>query len=242
MLTDDQVVARMGALIQQWEQDADQEAIFLRCYMLMTNNMLAAIERREFHDPEWVNTLLTNFAEYYFTALDAYQRSPASAPAVWRMAHNVARDHSISALQNLLLGVNAHINYDLVLALVDILQPEWDSLSDSQRSMRYADHCHVNHVIGSTIDAVQDQILDPAMPLMELFDKLLGPIDELMVSQLITHWRESVWEHASRLLAAGDAGEQARLKSKMEEEALRTGEVICPKAFLTLSSRGWQTV
>lgn len=231
MLTDDQVIDRMQMLIQHWEQSSDQEAVFLNCYLMMTRNMVAAINQQEFQDSEWVNRLLRHFADYYFTALDAYQRDPVSAPGVWQLAHNAASDTNISAFQNLLLGVNAHINYDLVLALVDILRPEWENLSESQRITRYSDHCHVNNVIGRTVDAVQNQLLDPNMPLMELIDKLLGPVDEIIVSHLITHWRETVWEHALRLLAAQDADEQARLAGHIHDEALKIGELISPKAF-----------
>ncbi len=32
----------------------------------------------------------------------------------------------------------------------------------------YTDHCHVNDVIGGTIDAVQDQVIEPAMPVMDI--------------------------------------------------------------------------
>ena len=225
-LPDAPVVARMQSLIQQWEKGSDHKAVFLSCYMMMTSNTLAAIKQQEFNDPEWVGRLLHRFADYYFAALDAYELSPASAPAVWQLAHNAAHDTTTSALQKLLLGVNAHINYDLVFALVDLLGPEWAALSDHQRSTRYADHCHVNAVIGRTIDAVQDQVLEPAMPVMDLFDRLLGPFDELLISHLITQWRETVWRNATRLLELGKADEQAELTNRIEEEAVKIGEFI----------------
>lgn len=220
------VVTRMQALIQQWEQLSDHKAIFLRCYMLMTSNMYAAIEQQEFNDPAWVNRLLHRFANYYFVALDAYQQFPASAPPVWQLAHNSAKNPRVSSLQNLLLGVNAHINYDLVLTLVDLLRPEWAGLSPSQRSWRYADHSQVNTVIGRTIDVTQDQVLEPDMPFLDWFDKLLGPVDEFLISRLITRWRESVWQNATRLLEAQEVGEQARFIGEIESDALHTGKII----------------
>jgi hypothetical protein len=221
----------MQALVRQWEQESDAKAVFLTCYRMMTSNTLAAIERQEFQDPAWVSRLLQRFADYYFLALEAYEGDPAAAPLVWQLAFNTARDpQAAGPLQNLLLGVNAHINYDLVLTLADLLRPEWSSLSAAQRAARYADHCRVNAVIAGTIDSVQDQILEPGMPVMAIMDQLLGPLDELLVSRLITQWRETVWHNACRLLEAGTAGEQTPMLQQVEAGALRLGTLICPRA------------
>ena len=193
---------------------------------MMTRNMLSAIGQREFRDALWVDRLLRRFADYYFVALDAYELEPASAPAVWQLAHNTTRNPSAPPLQQLLLGVNAHINYDLVLTLVDLLAPEWEALSDGQRADRYADHCHVNDIIGRTIDAVQAQVLEPATPLLDIVDKIMGPLDEWLISRLIGSWRETVWQNATRLLETQEPSEQARLIHQVEEDTLKIGRII----------------
>ena len=223
---DDPVIARMQALIRRWETAANPQAIFLSCYRMMTSNMLAAIDRREFQDPAWVDVLLRHFADYYFVALEAYEQEPPEAPPVWQLAHDTTQDSKTLPIQNLLLGVNAHINYDLVLTLVDLLRSEWADLSAEQRAARYNDYCHVNAIIAGTIDEVQDQVLEPAMPAMELIDKLLGPFDELMISRLINQWRETVWQHACRLLEATADHERDQLLQQVEEEALELGRLI----------------
>jgi hypothetical protein len=222
----DPAMQRMQALIQQWESLSDRRVVFLSCYMMMTRNMLTAIQNQEFKDTVWVDTLLHHFADYYFTALDAYERDELQAPVVWRLAHNAARQGQGTPLQELLLGVNAHINYDLVLTLVDLLEPEWESLTDEQRDMRYSDHCHVNEVISSTIDAVQDQVLEPAMPVMDLVDRLLGPLDEKLISRLLSGWRDQVWQNAMHVLQTRGAEERARLVSQVEDEALQLGRIL----------------
>jgi hypothetical protein len=96
----------------------------------------------------------------------------------------------------------------------------------SQRAARYADHCHVNAVIGRTIDAVQDQVLEPMMPVMALLDTVLGPVDEMLISHLITKWRETVWHHATRLLETKEPSARARLICEIEQAALRLGNVL----------------
>ena len=219
-------VDRMATQVQTWEDLADQRCVFLSCYLLMTRNILSALDHQEFRDSAWVYQLMERFADYYFVALEAYERDPASAPAVWQVAHDVTRAPNTLAVQKLMAGVNAHINYDLVLSLVDMLGPEWANLPADRRSWRYSDHCHVNAVIGRTIDAVQDQVLDPVMPLMKVIDEVLGPVDEMLVSHLITHWRETVWHNAMRLLEAGEPEDRARLIGDIEREALRIANLI----------------
>jgi Family of unknown function (DUF5995) len=221
-----EIVHRMAIQIHDWETVADQRSIFLSCYLLMTRNIISAIDNLEFRDSAWVNRLMDRFAGYYFAALEQYEKEPSSAPAVWHSAHDVSLAPHTLALQKLLAGINAHINYDLVLSLVDMLEPEWGGLGDDQRATRYQDHCHVNAVIGRTIDAVQDQILDPVMPSMVLIDELLGPVDEALVSHLIMHWRETVWRDAMQLLEQSEPGERERLIRKIERSALEIASLI----------------
>jgi len=223
------VIEHMLEMIRHWDDQSDQRAIFLNCYSMMTRNMQAAIERREFNDPGWVDRLLRRFADYYFIALDAYEHDPPSAPPIWQLTHRVTQTSDTMALQKLLLGVNAHINYDLVLTLVEILEPEWAQLSEGQRAERYSDHCYVNDVIARTIDAVQDTVLEPAMPAMDIFDKLLGPLDEMMLSRLITHWRDRVWNYALLVLETKESEERLQVIRHVEEDAFRQASAIIGK-------------
>ena len=44
------VAERMQTQVEQWQAAADRRAVFLNCYLLMTSNMLEAVEAGEFHD------------------------------------------------------------------------------------------------------------------------------------------------------------------------------------------------
>jgi len=216
----------MQLLVQKFEEISDRRAIFLNCYLLMTRNMLKAIEAGEFNDPAWVDTLLHRFADYYFDALSAYEVSDSSTSAVWRLAHRAAAEPETLVLQNLLLGINAHINYDLVLTLVDLLEPEWPQLSVDQREQRHSDYCQVNKIISYTIDTVQDDVVERYSPIMDVLDKMLGPLDEWLISQLITNWRDEVWDETVGLLTTVDIEEQRKLLVQIEATTLKRAEAI----------------
>ena len=217
------IVARMTALVNQWEAAHDRRAIFLGCYRLMTSNMLDAIDAGRFQDDVWVSNLLHRFADYYFAALDQFDQHSPDTSAVWQLAFDATRDEDVTTLQHLLLGVNAHINFDLVFTLVDLLAPEWTELTAERRAQRHADHMLVNRIIGETIDAVQDQVIDRHSPWYNFVDKLLGPMDEWLTSRLISHWREEVWENAVCYLEASTPEERAALRQRIEQQAMQLG-------------------
>ena len=235
MADEQTVIDRMQTLVEHWEQVSDRRAEFLTCYRLMTSSMFVAIDAGEFHDPVWVTCLLHHFAEYYFVALEDYEHGSAGTPAVWRLTFDTVRQRDVLVLQNLLLGINAHINYDLVLALVDLLESDWESLTPEHRQMRYEDHHHVNEIIGRTVDSVQDQVVERALPIMEFVDDLLGPVDEWIASRTIGHWREAVWNAAVQMLESSDEEEREMLRGEVEAEALRRAQTILtgsnPTAF-----------
>jgi hypothetical protein len=229
------VVKRMQRFADKWERQSDQRAIFIRCYQLMTQNIIAALAHGDFQDSVWVGRLMKHFADYYFIALKRYDQDPKTAPPVWRLAFDTARDPTTVVFQHLLLGVNAHINYDLVLTLDDLLVSNWIKLSESQRQIRHADYDLVNKVIGDTIDAVQSQIVERAIPGMWLVDKAMGPVDEWLVSHLITRWRDSVWQKAIELIETQAQRKRATLVRQVEAVTLKRGQAI-------LLRRGWSAL
>jgi hypothetical protein len=219
------IVEKMHVLIHAWELQDDRRAIFLNCYAQMTRNMLLALDAGEFHSREWVSALLHHFADYYFIALENYDNDRPTPP-LWQLTFDAAARRDTATIQNLFLGVNAHINYDLVLTVYDMLFPEWENLSPASRRSRYEDHTHVNEIIAETIDGVQDTVVERFSPAMDLVDRLLGPLDEWMTAKMIARWRENVWLQAVEMLEAPTKLEQAQVRGKVEKEALQLARLI----------------
>jgi hypothetical protein len=142
------VLNRMRQQVRIWEKEHDNRSVFLGCYCLMTENMLHAIEMNRFDDSEWINRLLQHFADYYFDALTCYEKEDCSE--VWRLAHEATTNRNLHVIQHLLLGINAHINYDLVLTLYDLLVDDWSHISESTKRSRLRDHNMVNEIIADS--------------------------------------------------------------------------------------------
>jgi hypothetical protein len=222
----------MDDLVAAWQAANDRRFIFLSCYKMMTQNVMAAIQADDFEDSHWVATLMQNFAGYYFQALESFENGTGSPPDVWRIAFQSAKNPRTHAVQLLVLGVNAHINYDLVFALSDILAGEWAQLSPEQRQMRYHDFCDINDLINHTFNQVRNEIIDRYDPLVGDLDKLLGPLDKWMTSLLISEWREEVWKHATRLLDPTEPEDRPAIVKNVHQLALARAQDILGKVNL----------
>lgn len=225
MKPQENVLQRMEQHIIDWQETGDQRHVFLSCYRLMTANMLTAVEENRFHDKAWVNNLLHHFADYYFEALACYDCGEA-VPEVWQQVHVATRQKKLHRLQQLMMGVNAHINYDLVLTLYDVLNAEWHTLSPEAQKIRYEDHCTVNDIISATIDKVQDEILEPNDPVITWIDQAFGRLDEYLLSRLISSWRQNVWENTQKMLATDSPAEREILRLEVERHVLHRGKVL----------------
>ncbi len=84
---------------------------FLETYRRTTVAVGSAIERGYFEDPAWVEAWDAAFADLYLDALDADLAGGAGVPRPWRLAFDAPS--SLPPLRQVLLGINAHINFDL---------------------------------------------------------------------------------------------------------------------------------
>ena len=121
----------MRATLKEFHGEGDKRAIFLRLYYIMTLEVHAAINgigdyqgQNVFLDAQWVRALSGKFATLYFKALDTRGREPDErVERAWKAADRRARSNGSTVVQNALLGINAHINYDLPRAIAANLDP-----------------------------------------------------------------------------------------------------------------------
>lgn len=217
---------KLSALVKKWQSARDRRVVFAHTYFLMTTNMLDALKAGQFHDRAWVGGLLDRFAEYYFDALEKFEEAPHNAPSVWRVAFEVAKNPDTFVVQHLLLGVNAHINYDLSSSLIDVMRDEWPTYDAIRKRQRYEDHTRVNDIIATTFDDAQELVIARYSPSLDRLMHAAMAFDEIMVSSLITSWREQAWQQAVEFLNAGSWEARHAARQRAEYHALRRADMI----------------
>jgi hypothetical protein len=236
----DAVIARMREQLDELERRADARTWFHQTYLRTTSAVAEEIARSGFTDNDWVEKWDVVFADLYLDALDASLRGD-DVPAPWRVAFDAAASQpERPPLQHVLLGMNAHINYDLAQALVAVITPaEFDDAAVLQR--RELDHRHIDDVLAARV-AAEDDVL-AASGQRTFTDRVLAPFNRLGTQRFLRESRRKVWANARALDRARKQGDDTYLSRLGELEQLagaRVADLLAPgPVLLKLAVRGF---
>ncbi len=179
----DEVLAQLGRL----ERDLPNLGLpllrnFNYTYLIITRNVRRAARDGHFSDRTFLNTFDCRFAQYYLTALRHYLRQEAVAPA-WQVAFQQAQTECCTPFVLMALGVNAHVNNDIPLALLDC----------GAKARHHDDYHRVNGIIEVSLAEVIEE-LDAAGNLADPKRSLLTPPYKVVMKQLIKTWRDNAWQ------------------------------------------------
>jgi hypothetical protein len=221
----DDVVSGFNILEEQFRQRGDRRAIFLSLYGVVSDEMRTQLKRGAFADPEWVHRYAVAFANLYRTALVAYEGGRTEeVPKPWRVCFDAARRGDGLVLQDMFLGVNAHVNNDLPLALIAIsIEPD--------RQARYRDHAAVNAVLGSVTQRATDRIAALYAPGLAGMDECAGELDEMLSLFSLDIARESAWESAVAL-----ANAKTRVEYALTSRLISARASVLARALLAPSA------
>jgi hypothetical protein len=206
---------------------------FVSTYRRTTLAVGEQIAARSFVDPEWVERWDVAFADLYLGPLDD-DLAGRPVPGPWGVAFSYARtDADQPVLRHLLLGMNAHINYDLPQALLAVITDE--EFDDPQvRASRGEDHRRVDDILSSRVSA-EDAELDAAGGRRSLTDRFLQPANRAASRRFLREARRKVWANSRALSTARRQGETAyattlssleRLCEAKVTELVKPGQVL----------------
>ena len=234
----DELIARMAALLELLQADGDQRRYFHATYQRTTIAVAGEIKRGGFADAEWVERWDVAFADLYLDALEASLagRRPARP---WDIAFGAPAN--LPALRHVLLGMNAHINYDLPQALLAVITDEqFDDAALLAR--READHRAIDEVLASRVSAEDDELTRISGP-TPLLDRLLRPFNRLGTQRFLREAREKVWANAIALSRARRQGPDAYTALLAQLEELSAAKVTALQApgqvLLKLAATGF---
>jgi Family of unknown function (DUF5995) len=114
------LLGRMEGLLEPLEASGDPGRFFLATYLRTTRAVAEELDRGGFRDPAWVERWDVAFADLYVDAVEDAQagRRP---PEPWAVAFGAGDRDGLPPLRHVLLGMNAHINYDLAQSLLAVI-------------------------------------------------------------------------------------------------------------------------
>jgi hypothetical protein len=209
---------------------------FLGTYQRTTLAVGKAVDGGEFEDPDWVERWDVAFAELYVAALDAHL-SDGAPSRPWRLAFEAPP--GLPALRHVLLGINAHVNYDLPQALLAVIS-DGDFADPSLMASRRRDHERIDGVLASRVAAEDAEL---AVHGRSLTDRILQPLNRLSSKRFLREARLKVWHNTVELQTARLAGTKAyavRLGELEVLSAARIDDLLAPgQVLLRLAVAGF---
>jgi Family of unknown function (DUF5995) len=225
------LVARMESLLAPLEEARDPARFFLGTYLRTTRAVGAALATGRFEDPSWVSAWDVDFACFYLDALELHHKAPEAVAVPWRLAFGA--DPGLPPEAHVLLGMNAHINYDLPQSLIAVIPPG-DFGSPSLLDRRRRDHERIDDVLAARVGE-EDLALQRAGGRRTALDRLLTPVNRQASRLFLREARRKVWANTRALHAArldGDGAYVVRLADLEAVSAERVADLLRPGPVL----------
>ena len=174
--------------------DSDGLKWFNRLYLQVTRSVRQAVGGTAFRDARFMTELDVVFANLYFAAITAGEVDASRAPSAWRPLLRARTTPRIARLQFALAGMNAHINRDLPLGIVQVFEAlGGDPTTDA---LRRQDFDSVNELL----ERVEGEIKgDFSIGLIGAVDELAGRADDVAAMFKVREARHAAWTNAEVL-------------------------------------------
>lgn len=210
-----EVIAHLQQIVDDEAAKQSRLALFPALYCELTQRLAAGLAAGEFREPERLEQIGARFANRYFDALTAHRKGDRPTKS-WEVSFEQARSGRLLAVQDLLLGINAHINLDLSIATAEI--------GGDRVAELHADFLHVNVLLDDLFDRTQNT-LAAMSPLLDVLDRIGGDNDEWLGNFVLQKARDVAWENAV-LLAELDGSARAAWVYMLDVSASRLGHMI----------------
>jgi hypothetical protein len=186
------VVMVLDSLVGEAAEKRDRTGYFAALYILVTEEIDREVVRGGFQNGQSVERLALRFAKRYLDAVEQF-RGDKKPSLSWQVAFDALGDEQLLVIQHLLLGMNAHINFDLAISTAETFVD-----AAALRTFR-TDYEAINKIFSRLLDTVQAR-LARVSPDLGLLDELGGRTDEAILGFSLAKAREHAWSVAEMLV------------------------------------------
>jgi hypothetical protein len=194
-----EVIARLKSIVAALPPEDGLRA-FTSLYLAVTVAVDDSARQQGFEDTRFVRWLDVVFANLYFVALRNALLRAGPVPKAWAPLLAGRRARGVLPLQFALAGMNAHINRDLPLALVQTCEARRIDLR--RRSPQHRDFRQINSLLALVEAQVKAELVTDAL---RDFDVALGELDDVIAMWKVERARDAAWNHAETLWALREA-------------------------------------
>lgn len=221
--TIDEVIQHLDIIIEQSVTENNYLCAFAYVYQRTTEEIKKAIKNGRFQNPERMGKMDVIFANLYIQAIHNYAIDKPISKS-WRFAFDL-KNNSMSIIQHILLGMNAHINLDLSVAAA--------SVSNGKQIISLKnDFMEVSKILGELTNTIQ-RGLGKASVWMRLLDIFGFKSDEKIINFSIKKARDFAWINAMELALLDGKAKTGRME-EIDKRVLELSKMIehPPSKFL----------
>jgi hypothetical protein len=164
-------------------------------YLTVTKGVDGQPPAGDFNNLQWVSRLDVIFAQLYFAALHGFLTHAGPTPSSWQAIFEARHKPHIERIQFALTGINAHINHDLALAL---LQTNAElNLAPAHKSPEHQDYERVNNILEAVLP--QTLMVLAAGGLIGELAQDTGKVGQLLAIWKVGQARDLAWDFADHL-------------------------------------------
>ena len=190
------VAARMDEIAAPLPEN-DGVRRFNELYLAVTRAVAIESATATYEDAAFISRLDVVFADLYFEAVDDVAAG-RETPRAWAPLFEAREKPGIAPLQFAIAGMNAHINHDLVLALVSTTK-EFGCGLDLDTPQHH-DYLAVNGLLNRVQDEIKDRF---TTGIIKDIDKAAGRVDDMVANWSVARARDNAWTQAQILAAIG---------------------------------------
>lgn len=191
--TIDDVLKRMQS-IDSLLPDNDGLKWFNRLYMMVTKEVDLNPPDGGWKDSVWLLRLDVVFAGFYFRAIAAFLSGSEEVAQSWSTLMEMRHHSGIDRIQFALARMNAHINHDLALALIETNRES--SIEPALNSPQHLDYEAVNELLNRVMPSALQML---ASGLLGVAAQDTGKIGRLLAFWNICRARDLAWDFSDFL-------------------------------------------
>ncbi len=184
-------VGRMDMTLEYMRRQPQYRGLipFLQTYYLVTKAVTAAgMQRRKFYSNQAaLERLDITFASFYFKPLERFMTGQRTQLSPWKSYFTYCQSGHGNAFVELLLGINAHINGDLPIALSAVHYQE------------QKDFYKIDALLLSVIPEVMQFLTRHYHDYLSLGAMLLPSLTEHEFHSIVVRWRHQAWVNAQQI-------------------------------------------
>lgn len=206
-------------------KNKNRNLFFAALYKTVTIKVHSAISEGLFEDNERMSRFVDHFSNFYFEAFTLYSIGELKESSPWYIVFSEGTKKK-TLVQHMLLGVNAHINFDLANTCIAI-SPGTNIVT------LVNDFVTINNILSSTVEELKAKVFSIS-PLLSFAARFTRKFESDVLNFSINTARSKSWETACQLaISEGKKFEEVKSSSSLMTQKI-ANRILNPGRFASV--------